>query len=71
MVITQVTKNWTRIPELGGGLESGDGRDYVIGIEELEKVSVKSGEHTAVDRTKLEACCEKSQNVPARPRHIP
>ena len=57
MVITQDTKSRTRIPELGGGLESDDGRDYVIGIEELEEnVSVKGGEHIAADRTKLEAC---------------
>ena len=44
MVITQDTKSRTRIPELGGGLESDDGRDHVIGIEELEEnVSVKGG----------------------------
>ena len=37
MLITQDTKNRTRNLELGGGLESGDGGDYVIGIEELEE----------------------------------
>ena len=30
-------KNGTRNLELGGGLESGDGGDYVIWIEELEE----------------------------------
>ena len=35
MLITQDTKNKTRIPELGGGLESCDGRDFVMGIEKL------------------------------------
>ena len=44
MLITQDTKNKTRTLELGGGLESGDGGDYVIGIEELEEqVSAKGG----------------------------
>ena len=44
MIITQDTKNRTRNLELGGGLESGDGGDYVIGIEELEEqVSAKGG----------------------------
>ena len=37
MLIKQDTKNKTRNLELGGGLESGDGGDYVIGIEELEE----------------------------------
>ena len=62
MIITQDTTNSTRNLELGGGLESGDGGDDVIGIEELEEqVPARQGvEHTAVDRTKLEACCEKS-----------
>ena len=44
MPITQDTKNRTRNVELVGGWESGDGGDYVIGIEELnDKVSVKGG----------------------------
>ena len=44
MVLTQNTKNMTRTLELGGGLEGGDDRDYVIGIEELEEqVSAKGG----------------------------
>ena len=44
MLITQDTKNRTRNVELVGGWESGDGGDYVIGIEELnDKVSVKGG----------------------------
>ena len=44
MLITQDTKSWTRNFELGGGLESGDGGDYVIGIEELEEqASAKVG----------------------------
>ena len=37
MLITQDTKNKTRNLELGGGLESGDGGECVIGIEELEE----------------------------------
>ena len=37
MLIMQDTKNRTRTLELHGGLESGDGGDYVIGIEELEE----------------------------------
>ena len=44
MLITQDTKIRTRNLELGGGLESGDGGDDVIGIEELEEqVSAKGG----------------------------
>ena len=44
MLIAQDTTNKTCNLELGGGLESGDGGDYVIGIEELEdQVSAKSG----------------------------
>ena len=44
MLITQDTKNKTRNLELGGGLESGDGGDYVMRIEELEEqVSTKGG----------------------------
>ena len=44
MLITQVTKKKTRNLELGGGLESGDGGDDVIGIEELEEqVPAKGG----------------------------
>ena len=44
MLITQDTKNRTHNLELGGGLESGDGGECVIGIEELEKqVSAKGG----------------------------
>ena len=44
MLITQDTKNKTRNLELGGGLESGDGGDDVIGIEEVEgQVPAKGG----------------------------
>ena len=44
MLITQDTKNRTRNLEVGGGLESGDGGDCVIGTEELEElVSAKGG----------------------------
>ena len=43
-LITQDTKNGTCNLELGGGLESGDGGGYVMGIEELEEqVSAKGG----------------------------
>ena len=72
MLITQDTKNRTRNLELGGGLESGDGGDCVIEIEDLgEQVSAKGAEHTAVDRTKLESCCEKSLEVERRSQHRP
>ena len=44
MLFTLDTKNMTRNLELGGGLESGDGGHYVIGIEELEeKISANCG----------------------------
>ena len=44
MLITQDTKNKTRNLGLSGGLESGDGGDYVIEIEELEEqVSARGG----------------------------
>ena len=44
MLITQDTKIRTRNLELGGGLESSDGGDYVREIGELEdKVSAKGG----------------------------
>ena len=44
MIITQDTTNSTRNLELGGGLESGDGGDDVIGIEEVEgQVPAKGG----------------------------
>ena len=44
MLITEDTKIRTRNPGLGGGLESGDGGDYVIGIDELdEQVLAKGG----------------------------
>ena len=36
MLITQDINNRTSNLELGGGVESGDGGDCVIGIEELE-----------------------------------
>ena len=42
---------------MGGGVESCDGGDDVIGIEKQEEqVPAKGGEYAAVDRTKLEAC---------------
>ena len=42
--VTQDTKQKTRNLELGGGLESGDGEDDVIGIEEQdEQVPAKGG----------------------------
>ena len=44
MLITQDTKKGTRNHELGGGLESDDGGDCVIRIEELkEQASAKGG----------------------------
>ena len=50
MLITQDTKNRTRNLELGGGLERGDGRDYVIGIEELEEQVWAKGGRTHCGR---------------------
>ena len=72
MLITQDTKNTVRDLELGDGLESGDGGDDVIGMEEVaEQVSAKGGRtHTAVDRSKLEACCDKSRNVERRSQQV-
>ena len=46
MLITQDTKNKTRNLELGGGLESGGGGDYVTGIEELEEQVFANGGRT-------------------------
>ena len=44
MLITRDTKNKARNLKLGGGLESGDGADYAIGVEEQEEqVSTKGG----------------------------
>ena len=60
-LITQDTKNGTRNLELGGGLDSGDGGDCAIGIESWRsRCRRKVAEHTAVDPTKLETCCENS-----------
>ena len=64
MLITQDTKNRTRNLQLGGGLESGDGGDYVIGIEELvEQVSAK-GRRSHCGRP------HEARNL-SGPRHIP
>ena len=61
MLVTQDTKMKTPNLELGGGLESGDGGDYVMGMRSWRSRSQrKVVEHTAVDCTKLEACSEKS-----------
>ena len=44
MLITQDIKNRTRNLDLGGGVESGDGGDCVIGVQELEEqVTAKGG----------------------------
>ena len=44
MLVTQDTKTKTRNIELRGGLESGDGEDDAIGIEEQEEqVPAKGG----------------------------
>ena len=44
MLIKQDTNDRARNLELGGGLASGGGGDYLIGIEELEEqVSAKGG----------------------------
>ena len=60
MLITQDTKNKSRNLELGGGLESGDGGDYVTGIEQLEEqASAKCGRTHCGRPHELEACCEK------------
>ena len=57
VLITQETKVKPRNIKLGGGLQGGDGRDDVIGIEEQEEqVPAKGGRtNCAADRTKLEA----------------
>ena len=72
MHITQDPKNRTHNFELGGGLESGDGGDYVVGIEVLEeRVSVKGG------KTQLRSIARSStlvvknrEKIPADPHHI-
>ena len=51
MLITQDTKNKTRNLELGGGLESGGGGDYVTGIEELEEQVFANGGRTHCGRS--------------------
>ena len=62
MLITQDTKNRTHNLELGGGLESGDGGDSAIGIEELEEqASAKGG------RTQLRSTA-RSSNLVAKNR---
>ena len=75
MLIAEYTKNKTRNLELGGGLESGDGGDYVMGIEELEEqVSAKGGRtHCGQlhEARSLMLKIEKNRTqVPAGPRHI-
>ena len=51
MHMTHDTKNRTRNLELSGGLESGDGGDYVIGIEELEEQVSANGDRTHCGRS--------------------
>ena len=54
MLITQDAKKKTRNLELGGGFESGDGGDDVIGIGSWKSRSRrKVVEHAAVDRMNL------------------
>ena len=65
MLIAQDKNNMRRNFELGDGVENGDGGDDVIEIGELEE-QVSAKEHIAVDRTKVEACCEKSLKSPSR-----
>ena len=50
MLITQDTKNRTRNLELGGDLESGDGGDYVMRVEELEEQVSAKGDRTHCGR---------------------
>ena len=50
MLITQDTNIRTRNHELGGGLESGDGRDCMIGTEELEEQASVTGGTTHCGR---------------------
>ena len=73
MLITKDTKNRTPNLELGGGLESVDGGDCEIGIEELEKqASAKMWQNTLRSTARSSNRCEKSfKKVQAGPRHIP
>ena len=67
MLITQDTKNKTRNLELDGGLESGDGGDDVVGVEELEEqVPAKKGGRTYCGRPLLVKNCKKSNAGPNR-----
>ena len=54
-------------------MESGDGGDYVIGIEELEeKVWAKGGRTQLRSTTRSSKVVVKNRKkVPAGPRHIP
>ena len=76
MLITQDTKNGTRNLELGSGMESGNGGDCVIRVEELEeRVSSKRGRthcgrpHEALSL--LRKVAENRTQVQARPLNIP
>ena len=71
--ITQDAEPKTRNLELGGGLESGDGGGYVIGIEELEEqVSAKGGRtHCGRLHKSSKLTVKNCEKVPAVPRHIP
>ena len=73
MLITQDTKNRTRNLDLGGGLESGDGGDCVIGVEELEEqVSAKGGRTLGGRPHESSRLVVKNRlKVPASPRHNP
>ena len=73
MLITQDTKNRTRDLELGGSLESGDGEDYVMGIEELEEQVPSKGGRTRCGRPHEARSLwwKIVKKVPAGPRHIP
>ena len=61
MLITQDTKNRARNLELGGGLESGDGGDCVIGVQELEEqllLQLLNPYHTISAITALQAAAQ-------------
>ena len=72
MLITQDTNNKTLNLELGGGLESGDGGDCVIGVEELkEQVWAKGGRTLRSTPRSSKLVVKSRKKVPAGPRHIP
>ena len=52
-------------------MESGDGGDYVIAIEELEKISAKGGITLRSTARSPKLVVANRKKLPAGPRHLP